>query len=386
MTRTYQICTRCIMDTTDPEIQFDADGVCNHCHQYDLEYARLGPMEARMQPLEQLVAQMREEGKGKDYDCLMGLSGGVDSSFVAWKACQLGLRPLAAHFDSGWDSEVAVRNIEKIVKTLKLDLYTSVVDWEEIRDLQLAFFRASVPNADVPQDHAYVAALYKLAVKKGIRYILSGHNLATESVLPRAWGHNSRDLRHVKAVQKRFGTMKLRKYPTISLPYSVIYCRLIKRITQVNVLNYFPYVKAEAMRIIQREFDWKDYGGKHYESVFTRFFQAYYLPTRFGFDKRRAHLSSLIPSGQITRAEALDKMKEDLYPPELLRQDKRYIVQKLGISDEEFENIMKLPLKSHRDYPSNDLLIQTLLKTRERLRRLTRRATANPSAPLAAGK
>ncbi len=366
----YQVCTRCIMDTTDPEIQFDADGVCNHCHTYDQEYAKLGPMEERPQRLEKLAAQIRKEGKGKEYDCLLGLSGGVDSTYVAWHANRLGLRTLAAHFDSGWDSEVAVRNIEKVVKKLKMDFYTSVVDWDEMRDLQLAFFRASVANCDIPQDHAYVAALHKLAVKKGLRYILSGHNLATEGVLPSAWGHNSRDLRHINAIQKRFGTMKLRKYPKLSLPYDVIYCRLIKRITKVDVLNYFPYVKAEAMTLIEREFDWKYYGGKHYESVFTRFFQTYYLPVKFGYDKRRAHLSSLVVSGQMTRAEALEKMKENLYSPESLREDKLYIARKLGISVEEFDNIMKLPLKTFRDYPSNDTLIRILFKTRDRLRSL----------------
>jgi N-acetyl sugar amidotransferase len=358
------------MDTSDPEIRFDANGVCNHCHGYEREYAKLGPAEDRLSRLDRMAANIREEGKGKEYDCLMGLSGGVDSTYVAWWAKKLGLRPLAAHFDSGWDSEVAVHNIENIVKKLDFDLYTHVVDWDEMRDLQLAFFRASVPNCDIPQDHAYVAALHKLAVKKGIRYILSGHNVATESVLPIAWGHNSRDLRHIKSVQERFGTMKLKKYPRMGLLYDVIYCRLIRRITKVDVLDYLPYVKAEAMKVIERDLGWKYYGGKHYESIFTRFFQAYYLPAKFGYDKRRAHLSSLILSGQMTRAQALQTMTEDLYPPDRLKEDKRYIAQKLGITEEEFGHIMNLPARTHRDFPSNETLIKMLFKIRDRFRSL----------------
>jgi N-acetyl sugar amidotransferase len=354
---TYQICERCIMDTTDAEIQFDAAGVCNHCHGYDREYAKLGSMEERSQRFERLITRIREDGKDKEYDCLIGLSGGVDSTYVAWQANQLGLRPLAVHFDIGSNSEIAV-------KKLKLDLYTCVADWDEMRDLQLAFFRASVANADIPQDHAYVAALHKIAVKKGIRYMLSGHNLATESVLPRSWGHNSRDLRHINAIHKKFGTIKLKKFPVLSLPYEVIYCRVIKRITKVDVLNYLPYVKADAMSVIQRELDWKYYGGKHFESIFTRFFQAYYLPVRFGFDKRRAHFSSLILSGQLARSEALHKMTEVPYHPESVREDTLYISRKLGISEEEFSNIMKLPLKTYKDYASNETLINLLFQTR----------------------
>ena len=358
------------MDSTDPEIRFDAAGVCNHCLGYDRECAKLGSVEDQFSRLERIAAKIREEGKGKEYDCLMGLSGGVDSTYVAWWAKKLGLRPLAAHFDSGWNSELAVRNIENIVKKLDFDLYTHVVDWDEMRDLQLAFFRASVANCDIPQDHAYVAALHRLAVKKGIRYMLSGHNLATESVLPQAWGHNSRDLRHIKVIQKRFGTIELKKYPMMSLPYDVILCRLVKRITKVDVLNYVPYVKAEAMKVIERDLGWKYYGGKHYESVFTRFFQAYYLPMKFGYDKRRAHLSSLVLSGQMTRDEALNNMKEELYPADRLREDKRYIAQKLGINAEEFATLMNLPGRSHRDFPSNEKLIQSMFRMRDWLHSL----------------
>lgn len=370
---TYQMCTRCIMDTTDPEISFDGDGVCSHCHSFDEVQATYPHGEDAERILHETVARIKQEGKGKDYDCILGVSGGVDSTYVALKVKELGLRPLAVHFDSGWNSEIAVHNIEKVVKQLDIDLYTFVVDWEEMRDLQLAFLRAGVANCDIPTDHGFTAVLYHMAAKRNIRYIISGHNIATEWILPKAWGYGARDLRHLREVQRRFGRRKrLKRYPTIGLFYDVVYCRLIKRMKRFEILNYFrePYNKAQAMREIEERLGWQYYGGKHYESIFTRFFQAYYLPRRFGFDKRRAHLSSLVVSGQMTRAEALTEMTAETYPPELLEQDKVFVLKKLGITEQEFEEIMSTPVRTHRDFPSNERLIRSLFGARRVLRQI----------------
>jgi N-acetyl sugar amidotransferase len=365
-----RVCTRCVMDTTDPEITFDAHGVCSHCHSYDEAVASVPQGEAKARILADTVERIKREGRDKEYDCLIGVSGGVDSTYTALKVKELGLRPLAVHFDSGWNSELAVANIEKVVKALDIDLITHVVDWDEMRDLQLAFLRAGVANADIPTDHGFVAVLYQLAAQHGIRYLISGHNMTTEWILPKAWGYGSRDLRHIRAIQRRFGTRRLKRYPQLGLLYDVVYVRLIKRIRKFELLNYLPqpYVKAEAMRVIQERLGWRYYGGKHYESVFTRFFQAYYLPVRFGFDKRKAHLSSLIVSGQLSREEALEELRGDTYPPELLEQDRLYVIKKLGISEQEFDAIMRAPTHTHRDFPSNEALIRSMFAVRSALR------------------
>ena len=350
----YQICTRCIMDTTDPEITFDDKGICSHCKFFDEKSKELlfeGP-EGRKQ-LSQIANQIKEEGQGKEYNCVIGLSGGVDSSYVAYVVKEImGLEPLAVHFDCGWNSETAVSNIENIVKKLDIDLYTWVCDWEEMRDLQRSFIKASVANADIPTDHAFVAATYAVANQHKLRYIISGSNFATECILPKAWGYSSKDLRHIRSIQKRFGSLKLKHYPQIGFLKEFLYYRKLKNIKTIRVLNYLPYVKAEAMQVLQDKLGWKYYGGKHYESVFTRFFQAYYLPRKFGYDKRKAHLSSLIVSGQMTRETALAEMEKDVYPEDQLLQDRDFVLKKLGLSQEEFEEIMTAPLKTHRDYPN----------------------------------
>lgn len=354
MERPYQICTRCIMDTTDPDIEFDEQGMCNHCKSYDNAVKRLPQTEEeKKKVLDKIINEIKEKGKGKEYDCIVGLSGGVDSSHVALKVKEFGLRPLAVHFDSGWNSELAVNNIENIVKKLGFDLYTHVVDWDEMRDLQLSFFKASVQNCDDPQDHSFVAALYKLADERDIRYMISGYNLATESILPRSWANNSIDLKSLKAIQKIFGTVKLKSYPQLGIYKRLIYYRFIKKIKGINILDYLHYNKNEAKEFLKTELSWRDYGGKHYESKFTRFFQAYYLPTKFGFDKRRAHLSSLIVSGQIIREQALDELKKELYPEKQLQEDKEFVCKKLGITESEFEQIMARPIKTYNDYPTN---------------------------------
>ena len=354
-----EVCIRCVMDTTDPEITFDTNGLCSHCQNFDLTDRKI--LERSRSPeglvdLERIVNRLKQQGKGKDYDCIIGISGGVDSSYVAWKVKELGLRPLAVHFDSGWNSELAVGNIENIVKRLNLDLFTFVVDWEEMADLQLAFFKASLANCDIPTDHGFLAVLYRTAAQHGIKTFISGGNLATESILPTSWGYNASDLRHLKAVHRQFGKRPLKQYPMLPFYQRYLWYPFVRGMQEFRLLNYIPYDKEEAKQVIQRELGWRDYGGKHYESVFTRFFQAYYLPRKFGFDKRKAHYSSLIVSGQMTREEALAELNKVTAPPDLMEQDKSFIAKKLGISVEKFEELLALTPKSYRDYASNQWL------------------------------
>lgn len=352
----YQRCTRTIMDTTDLDITFDEHGVSSHAHRFDLDFA---PLLKRAQSgdrhgeLEQLVAEIKKSGEGKPYDCIIGISGGVDSSYVALQAVKLGLRPLAVHFDSGWNSELAVDNIHNLVTKLGLDLYTHVVDWREMRDLQLSFFKASVANADTPTDHAFSWVAYSQAQKYGIKYILSGANYATESVLPTSWGYSASDAKHLKAIQKRFGTVKLKTYPVMGHVKRNYWYPFVRRIQTVPFLNYMPYFYKDAKQAITEELGWRDYGGKHYESVFTRYFQGYYLPHKFGFDKRLAHYSSLILSDQMTRKEALALMEVSNYPEELRQQDHEFIAKKLGVSVRELDDICARAPVIFSEYPNS---------------------------------
>ena len=366
--RTYQQCTRCIMDTTDSEIVFDDKGHCNHCNGYfeeDKYYAYKGE-ETDLQ-LEKLVSKIKEDGKNSDYDCMVGVSGGVDSTYVAYLTKKLGLRVLTFHFDNGWNSELAVKNVENIVKKLDFDYQTWVVDWEEFKDLQLSFLKSSVANAETPSDQAFLAASYKLCSKYNIKYILSGSNFATEGILPNSCGYNAKDVKHLKAIHKIFGKIPFKTYPLLGF-YREVYYTYIKKIKMIRLLNYVPYVKEDAMKIIQNELGWVYYGGKHYESVFTRFFQAYYLPKKFNYDKRLAHLSTLICSGQISREDALKEMQIETYPAELLEQDKEYVMKKLGLNKLELDEIIEAPAKTYRDYPNGEKWLKFVYGVYNKLR------------------
>lgn len=368
MTTSYQICTRCVMDTSDPLITFDAEGVCSHCHEFDVHHQPQILGAARGKPLlDAQVARMKEQGKGKPYDCIIGLSGGVDSSYVAHLVVQLGLRPLAVHVDTGWNSELAVSNIEKIVSKLKIDLYTTVIDWEEMRDLQLAFFKASVANCDVPQDHTFVAVLFNLAAKHGVHTIISGHNLQSESIMPVSWGYTSIDAKHLRAIQRQFGSRKLKSFPTYSIFQYSFWWPYVRKIRIFKILNYCDYRKDDVKQWLMDNYDWRDYGGKHYESQFTKFFQSYYLPTKFGFDKRRAHLASLVVSGQLARAQAMQVMQAPPFDPAAAVEDKAFVAKKLSVSVAEFDAILQRPPKTYRDYPSHADLIARLLDTKLKL-------------------
>ena len=350
MTTTYRICTRCVMDTTDPDIQFDENGICNHCRQYDnLMKKNVFTAAETGQELKKIIAQIKQEGANKQYDCIIGVSGGVDSTYVAYKVKELGLRPLAVHLDNGWDSELAVKNIEQVLKKLNIDLYTHVIDWEEFKDLQLAFLKASTPDSEIPSDHAIFSLMYQMAEKIGVKYIVTGINTRTESHLPKAWSQGHYDWKYIKSVQKQFGTVELKTYPHMHL---WTYFRYLMTQKRLNILDHLNYIKQEAMQLLEQELGWKYYGGKHYESIYTRFYQGYILPKKFGYDKRKTHLSSLICSGEMTRAAALAELKKEPYPCEMQEEDKEYVLKKFGLTAEEFENLMCLPKKTYWDYPS----------------------------------
>jgi len=349
----YRVCARCIMDTTDPEISFDADGVCSHCHAFEAARQILcGDPARRPQRLAALVDVIKAAGRSREYDCLIGLSGGVDSTYVAYLVKQLGLRALAVHLDNGWDSELAVKNVENVVKRLGIDLHTHVLDWGQFRDLQLSFLKASVPDGEIPTDHAIGAVLLRTAAKHGIRFVISGSNVATEGILPRSWTYGVGDWTYISGVQRQFGTRSLAGFPHYTL-YDYGYYVAVRRIRSVRLLDYVDYNKADAMRAIERELGWRYYGGKHYESIYTKFFQGYILPRKFNIDKRRAHLSTLICSGQTDRESALGAMEADPYPREHEEEDRQYVTKKLGLSDDEFERLMRLPPRTYRDYPNS---------------------------------
>lgn len=354
---TYRVCSRCVMDTTDPDIMFDENGVCNHCHQYDLDIRRkVFTGETGHRRLQEIVNQIKRDGANRDYDCIIGISGGVDSTYVAYKVKELGLRPLAVHLDNGWDSELAVQNIERTLKTLSIDLHTHVIDWEEFKDLQLAFLRASTPDSEIPTDHAIFSLMYQMAEKVGVKYLVTGGNTRTESHLPRAWSQGHLDWKYIKSVHQRFGTVELKTFPHMNL-WKYFWLRETRQ--WVEILNYLDYVKKDALQVLEQELGWRYYGGKHYESIYTRFYQGYILPRKFGFDKRKMHLSSLICSGEVTRAEACEELKKEPYPVELQEEDKAYVIKKFGLTEAEFEEIMNLPKKTFRDYPSYHKFFQS---------------------------
>lgn len=338
------------MDTAgDPQIRFDAYGVCSYCHSYEDEKAyfiRTGAEAERL--LTDTVAKIKAYGKDKKYDCLIGLSGGVDSSYVAYTAHRFGLRALCVHFDNGWNSELAVMNIHNIVNKLGFDLNTYVIDWEEFKDLQLAYLKASVIDIEVLTDHAIYGSMFRIAKDADIKYVLGGHNVATEGILPYHWTYDKKDYINIKAIHRQYGQKQLKTFPFLD--------RKMKRFIQtsgiefVNYLNWLPYVKNDVKALLQKELDWKDYGGKHYESIWTRFYQGYILPVKFGVDKRKAHLSTLVCSGQLTKEEALEEMKQPPYDPRQLKIDKEFVLKKLGLTEEEFDAYMKAPARNHREF------------------------------------
>ena len=367
----YRECSRCILDNIDyPEITFNNAFVCNMCESYDEMSAKhiLNDTKKKVE-LKSIVDEIKEEGKNLEYDCIIGLSGGVDSSFVAYEAKHLGLRPLIVHLDNGWNSELAVKNIENIVKKLGFDLYTHVINWNEFKDLQLSFFKASVIDIELLTDHAISAVLMKLASKHGINYILSGENIVTEGRLPPNWVHFKNDLINIKAIHNKYGKVPIKTFPTLGIG-KFLYYQKIKGIRTIPLLDYIDYNKQKAKETITKELEWRDYGGKHYESVFTRFYQSYILPVKFHADKRKSHYSTLICSGQLTRNEALELMKLPIYDKDKLAEDKQYVIKKLGLTEIEFNEMMKQPIRKHTEFHSTVNYYSKLSTLRKVFRKL----------------
>jgi N-acetyl sugar amidotransferase len=353
--RPYAICANCIMDTSDSNITFDARGWCDYCNNYHANILpNWHPDERGEREIQAIASRIRAAGRKRSHDCIIGISGGVDSSYLTYLAKErLGLRPLIFHVDAGWNSQQAVHNIERLVDTLGLDLHTEVVDWLEMKDLQLAFFKAQVPHLDTPQDHAFFAALYNFAAKHGFKYILTGANYSTECVRePLEWHYHASDLRQLKDIHRRFGTRPLRTFPTADIFTYKLYYRYVKGVRVVKPLNYVPYVKEKAMQELVDRFGWQRYAHKHYESRFTRFYEGYWLPAKFGFDKRRAHFSSLILTGQLSRDEALRRIAQPAYDEATMREDFEYVATKLDLSDAELRALLEGPNKSYLDYRS----------------------------------
>jgi N-acetyl sugar amidotransferase len=349
------------MDTSDSGIVFDASGRCDYCNNY---YASILPNwhtdEGGGRELERIADRIRADGKGREHDCLIGMSGGVDSSYVTLLAKEkMGLRPLIFHVDAGWNSQQAVNNIERLVDGLQLDLHTEVVNWLEMKDLQLAFFRAQVPHLDTPQDHAFFAGLYNFAAERGFKYILTGANYSTECVRePLEWHYHASDLRQLKDIHRRFGTRPLDTFPLAGIFTFKIYYRFVKGIRVVKPLNYVPYFKEPAMQELVDRFGWQKYAHKHYESRFTRFYEGYWLPKKFGFDKRRAHFSSLILTGQLSREEALERIARPAYDEESIEQDFEYVAAKLDLPVAELKSLLEGPRRTYRDYDNSMRLIE----------------------------
>lgn len=356
--REFQICTRCVMDTTAPDIEFDEQGVCNFCKDYEdrCNHVVFEDPEAKSAKRKALIEQIKRDGKGKEYDCIVGVSGGVDSSYVLHLAIQEGLRPLAVHMDNNWNSELAVNNINNLISSLGVDLYTHVIDWDEYRDLMQSFFDADVIDIELLYDNAMTAVNYNLARKYGIKYLLSGSNLATEGIkMPQGWNWIKTDARNIRAIAKT-RNVKIKTFPIISTLEFVIN-RVIRKIQWVSILDLYDYNKEEALVLLEQNYGYKRYPYKHYESIFTRFYQGYILPEKFGVDKRKLHLSTLIMSQQMTRDEAFELLKRNPYPEaDKLIEDKEYFLKKMKWTIEELNAYINRDAADHDAYSSEKSL------------------------------
>lgn len=357
----YQVCSNCIMDTSDPNITFDERGWCDYCRNYyENILPNWHPDERGLQEIMPTIEKIKREGKGRDHDCIIGISGGVDSSYVAYRAKeQFGLRPLLFHVDTGWNSQVSVNNIQRLIDGLGLDLHTEVIYWPEMKDLQLAFFRAQVANIDIPQELAIFSSLYNFAVKNNLKYILTGANYSTECVRePNEWGaYYPTDMRYVKDIHGRFGQRPLKTFPTADILKYKLYYTYIKGSRIVKPLNYMPYNKESAIQELADRFGWQRYAQKHHESRFTRFVECFWLPRKFGYERRKAHFSSLILTNQMTREEALERIAKPEIDEQTMIQDFEYVAKKLDLSVSELQELFRGENKTYRDYKNKMALI-----------------------------
>lgn len=360
----YQVCKRCIMDTSDPEIIFTETG-CNHCDTATRILTNLKLSDTNQRSFQNLIGDLKRSGEGKAYDCVIGLSGGVDSSYVAYLLKKNGVRPLAVHLDNGWNSELAVKNVENIVRKLEIDLITHVIDWPEFRDLQRSFFKAGVIDIEMLTDHAILACLFHIAGKNKIKKIVLGNNYATETSMPAAWVHRKSDFTNLKSIHDRYGTMKIKTFPALGT-LKLFFMRYVLNYNCSNLLDTISFDKEAALMILEQELGYKRYPFKHFESVFTRFYQGYILPRKFGVDKRRAHYSALISSGQLNRADALKLLEKPLYNGQMLSQDKVFVLKKLGYSETEFENYLNAP-KAHHALFATDKIIWDMLNALKKI-------------------
>jgi N-acetyl sugar amidotransferase len=349
----YQMCTRCVMDTNDDHnIIFDGEGHCNYCNAYFAQKnASSKTPEQLKAELQKIIEDIKSETKHSKYDCIVGVSGGADSMYTVYLLVTMGLNPLVVHYDNGWDSELAVKNIEVMLSKLNIDLYTYVNDWEEFKDIQLSFFKANVIDIELVTDQGIIAVLYKLSKKYNIRHVFTGHNTATEFILPKHWYHWKLDGLNIKAIHKKFGKVKLKTYPIVSY-FDQYYMNKTGKIKQYFILNYVEYNKEKVKAMLTKEYGWVDYTGKHNESIFTRFYQNYILPLKFKVDKRKAHLSSLICSGQISRETALAELQFRPWEAKETIEEKSYVIKKLGVTESWFDRWMKEKPVSHFAYPS----------------------------------
>ncbi len=352
-----KICTRCIMDDTVQGITFDENGECTFCKIHDELEVKFPLNEHTTKELEHLITKIKKDGKGKRYDCVLGVSGGRDSTYTLYTAVKMGLRPLAVHFDNGWNSDLAVQNIKNVCKKLNVELYTHVADWEEFKDMQRAFLKASVPDAEVPTDWVIFSVLFKAANDEGVKYIIHGHSFRTEGTTPLTWTYM--DGKYVNYIQKHFGTRKIKSFPVMNM-FNYLYYTFIKKIVQVRLLYYIPYDENVILEMLTNEVGWQSYGGKHHESKYTGFFQSFILPRKFNIDKRKLHYSSLIRSGQLSRDTALEKVHIDPYIGG--NETLEYCLKKLDFTHQEFEAIMNGKPKLFLDYKSYYSLVRSIEK------------------------
>ena len=374
MEQNYKICNRCVMDTSDVDIKFDENGNCNHCNNFfkkiSAQLYSESKAEENRKALENQIEKIKESGKNNKFDCVIGVSGGVDSSYVVYLAKKYGLKALLVHLDNGWNSNISTENIKILADKLEFEYLCYTLDKDEFKDLQLSFLKASIPEIETPTDIAIPAVLHKVAAKYNIKYIISGGNFATEGILPKTWHYNAKDLKYLLSIHKKFGINKLKKFPKFGWKEEFYY-KMIKKIKIFYMLNLVPYNKEEAMKILETELGWKYYGGKHYESIYTGFVQSYIMPEKFNMDYRRATLSTQICHNQISREAALEELKSKPYNDDIVKTHEDFICKKLDISISDFEKIMQETPKIYRDYPNNEKFLKFIYKTYLKLTRKT---------------